>query len=893
MGSSRSVALLFSACALAPLSVGAATLGGIIEDASGALIEGAQVSILQVEQNQRQSVFTDAEGRYQFLYLTPGKYQVSAEHVRFAKSTLTLTVSAGQTLYTPIRLGIAGQNTSVTVLDSTTALETVKTQVSDFVKTNEIDNLPLNGRNYLDLALLVPGDSRTNTGAPQQFAETSAVPGTGISFASQRNLNNSFMLDGLSINDDAAGLAGTFFSQEVIREFQVVSAGGTAELGRASSGFIAITTKSGTNNFHGRGYGFLRNQRFDARNALATRKDPLTQSQYGASLGGPLRKDRTFFYTNFEQTRRNAAGFITIAPANVSAINNGLDAFGYGGPRMVTGEYPTGYDISNFFARADHQLNASHQLMGRYSVYDLSSENARSVGALNDVSRGTSLRTRDHVLAGSSVASFSPTLLNEARIQFTLSRLAAPGNDQTGPAVNISGIANFGASTTSPVGRDTDSYEFTDDISLVSGNHTLRAGADVLWNRLNIFFPGSQLAGVYSFSSLANFQAGRYSTFQQAFGEPYQFQSNPNFGVFLQDAWKVRPQLTLQLGIRYDIQKLPSPIQTDFNNVAPRFGIAWSPDNSRTVVRANYGLFYDRIPLRATSNALQRDGSKYRAAVLQFGQPAAPVFPAQLAEFPSGTLISISTIDPNIQNSYTHQASFQIEREIGSWLTVSAGYQWLRGLHLILSRNINVGRPNPNFGNISRYEGSGDSYFNGLLTSFRVRVSRGVDVRVSYTLSKAIDDVGNFFFSSPQNNFNLRDDRGLSDNDQRHRLTATAVCDLPYGIQFSPLFLYTSALPFNVLLGFDRNGDTNLNDRPMGIGRNTGRGFNFMSVDSRLSRTFKFHEHANLQVLAEGFNLLNRTNRSLPNAVVTLPTFGRATAVNDSRQLQFGLRITF
>ncbi len=881
---------LLVAPSFAQQQVTSGTLSGLVEDATGAPLAGSQMEMLNLDRNQVELISSDSQGRFQFLYLVPGSYKMTATDPRFAPYSRVVSIAAGQALSFPVRLGLAERNEAVTVSASVNSVETVRSQMAEYVGTWEVDSLPLNGRNYLDLALLAPGVSRTNTGSTQQFAETSAVPGTGISFASQRNLNNNFVLDGLSINDDAAGLAGTFFSQEVIREFRVINSGAVAELGRASSGFVTVTTKSGTNAWHGRAYGFLRNQRIDARNALATRKEPLTQTQYGASLGGPIRKDRTFVFSNFEQSRRQSSGFVTIAPANVAAINAT-------GARIGTGQYGTGYKIANGFARVDHQLSSAHQLMGRYSVYDLDSSNARGVGGLSDVSRATRLATRDHILGLSSVASLSPSSLNEARFQFTRSRLAAPGNDTFGPSVSISGIANYGASTTSPVGRDNNGYELSDNVSLVRGGHTLRAGVDLLWNRLNIFFPGSAVAAVYSFSSLANFQAGRYATFQQAFGDPYQFQSNPNLGMFVQDGWKLSPRWTLQLGLRYDVQKLPSPIRTDVNNIAPRFGVAFSP-GVRTVIRANYGLFYDRIPLRATSNALQRDGSRYRTAVLPFGQPGAPVFPAQLTAFPPNQLVNITTIDFGIQNGYSQQAGLQIEHEFGSKLLVSAGYQWLRGLHLILSRSVNVGRPNPNFGNISRYEGAGDSYFNGLLLSIRARPIKGVEVRTSYTFSKAIDNVGNNFFSSPQDNFDLRDDRGLSDNDQRHRLTVSSVLDLPWSFRLSPLFIYTSELPFNVQLGFDRNGDTSLNDRPIGVGRNTGRGFDYASLDVRLSRSFAFGERSRLEVLAESFNTLNRVNRSVPNntfgqGATPLAAFGRATAVNDPRQAQIGLRLSF
>src|SRR5258705_7570729 len=205
-------------------------------------------------------------------------------------------------------------------------IETVRSQITETIRPAEINELPLNSRNYLDLALLIPGVSPTNTGSNQRFAEASAVPGQGISVAGQRNLYNSFVVDGVSANDDAADLTGTYYSEEVINQFQVITSGGIAEFGRASGGVVNIVTKSGTNDWRGNLYGFGRNQRFDARNPLATSKDLLTQAQYGGTIGGPLRSARTFFFTNFEQTRRNYSAVLTIAPNAVTSINNRLNA---------------------------------------------------------------------------------------------------------------------------------------------------------------------------------------------------------------------------------------------------------------------------------------------------------------------------------------------------------------------------------------------------------------------------------------------------------------------------------------------------------------------------------------------------------------------------------------
>ncbi|HEX8098418.1 MAG TPA: TonB-dependent receptor [Pyrinomonadaceae bacterium] len=898
-----------------------ATLAGRVEDSAGALVAGASLTASNLETNQKWSAVTDDAGRYRFAYLPPGRYHLTAGKEGFAAVNKQFTLTVGQAADLTLRLAVAGVAESVDVTGDVGLVETARTQVSETILPREIDAYPLNGRNYLDLALLAPGVSRTNTGSNQRFAETSAVPGTGISVAGQRNLNNGFVVDGVSANDDAAGLAGTFYSQEVIREFQVVTSGGIAEFGRASGGVVNVVTQSGTNAWRGRLYGFFRNRRLDARNPLASSKDALTQSQYGATLGGPLRRDRTFLFTNFEQTRRHDSGVITIRPADVSGINARLDQSGYKGALIQTGEFPGGYDVTNLFARVDHRLSRNNLLTARYSLYDISSPNSRNVGGLNAVSRGSGLANRDQTVNVNDLWTLTSKTVNETRLQVTRSRLTAPVNDATGPAVNISGVASLGTATFSPTARSLDVYEAVDNVTTQRAAHSLKGGVDLLLNRVNITFPGA-LQGVYTFSSLANFLTGRYVTFQQAFGESDQFQSSPSVGLFAQDEWKPRGNLTVNLGLRYDAQFLPAPVRTDANNFAPRLGLAYAPGDHKTVLRASFGIYFDRIPLRATSNALQRDGSKYSVAVLSFGQTGAPAFPDTLAAFPSGLLASVTTIDPQIKNGYSEQASIQLERALPFDSSLSVGYVHLRGLHLLLSRNVNVptapasaglfnlGRPDARFANVSRYESSGDSYYDGMTVSLNKRAGKWTSLRLSYTLSKAIDDAGNFFFFTPQDNFNLRDDRGLSDNDQRQRLTLSGSLEVPRaksesafrhaleGFQLSYIFTYSSRLPFNVQTGTDRNGDTNANDRPAGVGRNTGRGFDFASLDLRLGRKFRLTERASLEAIAEGFNVLNRANLQIPNNVfgtgrTPLQTFGRANAAADPRQLQLGLRLSF
>jgi hypothetical protein len=842
-------------------NISAASLSGTVSDTNSAAVAGASVVITETATNRSRSAVTDGAGRYLFNYVPVGDYTIRIEKEGFETLERGFGAAVGQSLTINVSLTAAVISADVDVAAEPPVIEQTRTQIGETVMPKEVDSLPLNGRNFLDLALLLPGISKTNTGSVQKFAETSAVPGTGISVAGQRNLNNSFIVDGSSANDDSVELAGTYYSQEVIREFQVVTNGALADYGRASSGFVSIITWSGTNQFRGKLYGFLRNDRFDARNPLAATRDPLTQTQYGGTFGGPIKHDRTFFFGNFEQTRRRDSNIITIAPANAAAINARLDSIGFGGPRIETGLVSGGYTTTNIFGRVDHKLFQNSDLVVTYNFYDINADNARTVGGLNAVSRGTNLANTDHTINAQLVSAVGSSMFNELRVQFRRSQLGAPPIDETGPAVNISGVANIGTATSSPTRRDIDLFQASDAVTYVTGQHSLKIGGEFIYNDLSIDFPGA-MQGVYSFNNLNAFLAGNYSQYQQAFGAPTLKQSNPNLGFFAKDEWRFNSRLTLNLGVRYDLQFLPDPIRTDTDNFSPRVGFAYSPDD-RTVVRGSFGFYYDRIPTRATSNALQRDGVNYYVAIFSPTTAGAPVFPNILTAAPSSLAIkpSITRIDPYIENGESTQASLQVERELPWKISASVGYMYLRGRHIILSRNVNVPtcsdasqnlcRPDPNFGNISWLESSGDSWYNGAFVTLAKRHGNWLETRLSYTFSKSLDNAGNFFFSTPQDNFDLRDNKGLSDNDQRHRLTFSGGVSAPWrghsafgrivkGMQLSWIYSYASALPFNIQLGADRNGDTNNNDRPIGVGRNTGRGFDFSSLDLRLSKKFGF-----------------------------------------------------
>jgi hypothetical protein len=585
--------------------------------------------------------------------------------------------------------------------------------------------------------------------------------------------------------------------------------------------------------------------------------------------------------------------------------------------------------------KVDHQFSGSDQFSLRYSLYDANSSNSRGAGALNAATAAAGLDNLDQTLAFSNTVSLSAQTVNETRGQIAYGDLKAPPSDPIGPAVSIAGVASFGTLSGSPTRRLNRMYQIVDNLSHQAGAHALRAGVDLLYNDDTITFPRA-VRGAYTFSSLANFLGGVYNNagFTQTFNATVVSQTNPNVGIYGQDEWKVNPRLTVNAGVRYDLQFLDT-IVTDRNNVSPRVGFAWSPrDSRRTIVRGNAGLFFDRVPLRALANALLSARNTSDPANLQQislslspTQAGAPVFPNILSDAPSTTaLFNLTTMDRHLQNAYSRQASLEVEQQVGSRSAVSVGYQYLRGLNLIVSVNQNVPtcvaaginngcRPNPTYANDTRYSSAADSTYHGVHVSFVQRPARWGSYRVTYTLSKSMDNVGENFFSSPIDPTDLSRDWGRSDDDQRHRLVlygsinspmtpaTTAWERISHGFQVSSLLQSYSALPLNITSGITTVQGTA--GRPIVNGaflaRNAGVGPDFFSMSVRLSRSFAAGAGVRVEGLVEAFNLTNRANAVSVQSnfgagaypANPSPGFGTATAVGDPRSVQFGVRVRF
>ncbi len=741
-------------------------------------------------------------------------------------------------------------------------------------------------------------------------------------------------IDGLDNNDEFVGSSRTELSLETVQEFQVVNAGLSAETGGASGGSINVVTRIGANEFHGDAFVFLQNGALNARNPFEAEHAAPTLHRYrtGASLGGPIVKDRTFFYVAFEQEHNRSLEDSFIVPALGSAINRILatGAFPRLAMRRINNDYfPVSRAETEASAKINHQLTSRNSLMLRYAFTNNreAGDAFNTAGWTDPSARGSSF-TEDHEAVGSLTTVFNAHSVGEFRFQIADRRVALRTNDDLGPGIDIAGLVNFGRPYDGN-GRRTEmhrqvSYTYTHS----SGHHLWKSGATL--NRVHLDASTADgFGGVYIFASLADFAAGRADSLRQAFGSVDSGYPVTSSGAFLQDHWSVTQRLTVDLGLRYDFERLPGMFRQDVNNVSPRAGLAYQ-FAPRWVLRAGYGVFFDRYVLANLNRAVQKDGNNAFEQIL-YGDVAATAFEVAgggpLLAPVGGLRPSIYRADAGLATPYSQQTSLSMEHLIARDLTASASYLFVRGVKLPRTRNINLvmpgpvfglGRADPRFDNIYQLENSASSTYNGVSFSVNRRMSNELEFSGSYTLSKTFDDASDFD-EQPQNPFNLRSERALSLQHQQQRLVFNALWELPIGdeeagkaaqdnwitrvfghIEVAPIFTVESGRPVNPLTGIDssRSGAFPLSWRPLGFGRNSLRSPMLVNMDLRVLKYFPFGQTARLDLVGEAFNLFNRSNVTRINPVygvgaVPQPGFLEPLAGAGARQIQFSLDFEF
>ncbi len=882
--------LVLGCAGLAMAQVNTGTLSGTVTDQQGLAVRGAKVTFTNAGTGAERTAVTGDAGRYKVVSLPPGSYKVSvdggASFAVFQNEAVVVTVGSDATF--DVRLELKGMQQTITVTTETAPIETTKTEVSQTIEQRRIENLPINGRNYINFTLT---NSQTNRDAAPSIG---AAPTSGLNVGGQRARSNEVSVDGADAVDNSVNGIRATVSQEAVQEFQIILSNYNAEYGRAMGGVVNIVTKGGGNDLHGDVFGFLRNKAFQARNAFSVEVDPTTGAvnpvkqaytrvQAGATIGGPIKKDKTFYFFSYEITRRQETGFTNIGandfglvpsttpvipgvtllltPAQAAFVNNpavlsspqgqqlaanifalagssssvalngvdpGLVAFGEGVPtapgarfpipidcgilnpsqacnsaNLVTlpgsfvrlnslrGNYPISEGTSLWSGRLDQRWNSKNSSFLRVSVSPSLvtgiQVNAQNQNFGQNAGSRTSLQqTRDVSGVFQHDTIISQTLINTARFQYARRGLhygfsQLPGG--SGLGVNITGFAFFGREPFSTEDRIERRFQWTDNLTWVKGRHTFKGGADINYIQLRSKKPQVfelNFGGVMNFGGLAAsslslpntfngvavpgftgvqaYGLGLPTTFIQGIGNSNRLFNDPSMGYFLQDSWKVLPRLTLNYGVRYDVEytaqfqpatalnaaaekafKVTEGYPRDFNNVAPRFALAWDPmGNGKTVVRAGYGLFYDHpsfasaflsttadgalssqllifggTPTRAAmaTNPTAANGASIFQGVLntsgipgisylpnqqRFDPKNSPFFNNQnflATGLPVALLPFTLPIASNFQYAYAQQGNLTIERQLGHDYKFSVSYSYTHGLHLNRPRNIDSTDP--------------------------------------------------------------------------------------------------------------------------------------------------------------------------------------------------------
>ena len=651
---SQRITLSLAACCLSLSTVAAgqtrattADLGGTIVDQSSAVLPGATVTAQNVDTNQARSAMTDERGHFLIPALPPGTYDVRAELQGFAPRTLEdVVLTLGSLLDVRLSLNVAGGQEIVLVAGDAPVIDPQRTVVSSVISQEQIRHLPINGRNFIGFSLLAPGVATDRT--PQQGASGTS----GLSFAGQRARSNNITVDGLDNNDSTIGSVRATFSQEAVREFQVLTNSFSAEFGKASGGVVNIVTKSGTNTTAGNLFFFLRDgalnskdhfERFNpAGQAIDREKAPYSQKQYGATLGGPLKRDRTFYFLSFERLDIAAHNFVTIDDTN----NVTFLGQNYGTPAAIlrragfeieTGHVP--YDIrsNQLLGKIDHQLNSSNSLTGRINWANDINENIEPFGGNVARSRGAVLESEDMMFALSHMWVGSAKFVNEIRFlsanrDQTVNSLdpkcggVCTLENQGGPTLEVLGVASVGRQRFTPQPRKNQRFQVLDTVSYFTGPHQFKAGFDYNYidagsQSLPLHFGGRYIFGSIPAASAPLFglpavevpaivavQLGLPGRYVQGYGDSATPYTYSDFSLFAQDDWRITPRLTAKIGVRYQVQLwpdisynvtgYPSPytFPGDGNNVAPRLGLVWDPIGDRkTTIHGAYGLYYDSL----------------------------------------------------------------------------------------------------------------------------------------------------------------------------------------------------------------------------------------------------------------------------------------------------------
>ncbi|MDO8681065.1 MAG: TonB-dependent receptor [Acidobacteriota bacterium] len=878
------------------------TLQGPVIDDQGLALPGVTVTLTNTETGWTRAIVTNSEGWYRAAALSPGTYEIRAELSGFAtalRSRVPLTL--GQELTVRIELKVATLQETVTVTGTAPLIETTSNTLGTTVSREQLDSLPVPGRTFTALAQTAPG--------------VTGVGGGGVNAGGQLSRNNSFRIDGVSNENNVLASPRGGLSLEAVREYVVIANQFAAEYGDASGAVISVVTRSGTNNLRGRAFLFHRDEAFDAQDpfskAQGSGKAPFSQQRFGGFVGGPIRKDRMQYFGTYEGVRADRTSVITSPLVPVSER-----------------EVPNNDAGNQYFARTDSRFNDEHSLFFRYRLDEQKQFNV-GAGGLNTIERARDVVNRNQDGVVSHTAIFTSRSLNELRVQF--GRHFADNvvtRPLDSPTINRPS-GNFGKASNQPQGRTEDRWEIVDNFSYSIASHDMKFGIDYSWIRPDSYFENNT-GGTFTFTTDRPFDPSDLTTYPTQYtrniGDSKLHRRNDTIGLFAQDSWRVRSNLTMNYGVRYDHEtafKEATGVDDASLNLAPRIGFAWDPFNDqKTVVRGGGGVYYSKVFLNITGNIMLAR----RFVGVTIVNPGFPD-PYSRGTVAPQAAPSTTVAPDEVKTPVTRQFSVGVKRELFAGIAVSADYVNSRGKNAYNAPDVNAPdpvtglRPDPAYLRITQYQTTGHSWYNGLLLGLERRAGRrGPQLGISYTLSRQMRDVEDFGFTA-QNNYDRAAEKARASNDRRHQLVTNIVWSLPAEFQIGLFAQGRSGLPFNITTGVDNNRDTSINDRPDlanpngdptdpatyhatftgrvgNLPRNFGQGPGYFEAHLRLSKfiTLSRAKLDRLEIFIEALNATNYVNLGTPTGNLRSATFGRSTGINgDSspRQVEIGFRLNF
>lgn len=932
-----------------------AQITGTLKDQSGGVLPGVSVTATNQETGLTRNAVTEGTGEYRLPALPPGSYTVTAELQGFNTEVRTdLVLVIDQTAIIDFTLKPAALAETITVTGEAPLVDTTASTVATSVTNEQIQDLPVASRRWIDLAMLTPGVSQDNIRGFFYRGNVNIGAGT-------REYSNGFVVDGVNNTWAQMGEPRQNFAMDSIREFKVSQSTYKAELGLATGGVLTVVTKSGTNDLSGSAFNFFRDKSLTARTVFERERPPFRRWQYGGTLGGPIVRNKTHFFGAVERTDENQ--FFTV---------NTEGAFPQYEGTFLSDQYRWTYT-----AKVDHQLSQNQSFFARVSQEVEYRPIITSSSRVHPTNSFDFAVPRDSYVGGHTWV-MNARMINDLRVQYAYAKyeVAPPyshgswepgdfGPDRLGYCTAIFnypslGLGGCGNSQMGPEKR----WQIRDDFAWTIGTaHQWKVGADLSVISFRSDNLGSPL-GTWTFPRDAVYDPNDRTTWPTqwvntlpTYGEiPVK-----HFATYVQDDWQVARGVTLNLGLRYDLQfgsyneNIPDllarigeklgpqfasyPLSIPFhagaddrgdrNNVGPRAGVAWDVfGDGRTNVHAGYGLFYENM--RTLVNFGELTWPQSRQIVI-----SNPSFPDALQgrsrdQFVSTAPPNITVMDNDNISAYAHQASVGMSRMLARDFALTADVIVVRRksdrdtVDLNLPDRATRVRPFPQFARVTFWQPTADNDYNALLVRFEKRMSNRYQYLVSYTLSKS-DDV-NFKNSNGGSVFGDRygyfKTSSPGQADRRHRLVASGIVQLPFDLQLSVIGDFRSSLPMNPISGIDLNTDGYAVDLPAGVlpwsgcrgldldalnafraGRNLSAIGSvacpgFANVDVRLAKSFRFLQSHDVELIAQLFNVANRANLNVPNNNITATTFGRSTAIlpninAPSRQVEFAVRYRF